>query len=325
MKDENITPEYINKQQDIDANKNMIISMRKEIAQIDLLLKSNAFKFTSFFGLGASDLKSEDFTLNLDDVLPKLANQGLSKNDLLRKKSIFEAQITQLSEEIKGWQAALRQLRLNAQDEELKFKAKQKTDQNSEFLVKYKADPNNYLAIVVSTAPKELHGEKSNLYACADQIIAVCGNLDQKTEKAHLYQAWKILSAARDLAIAEEQDPLLKQQYIAGAAKMFQRLVKLMVEDEQLIKLIPEDLKLQDMQVIYDEKQYAKIDSYVEKILLKDMLKDPEKINLLRADIEEQKSIVNKRELAAMALPGRKRKWAAIADRLGVKRRNAKP
>jgi hypothetical protein len=243
------------------------------IHDIDARLKSWSLNTLEAIGLGTDDV-------NEDQHLYILPNDKLSKNDLQRKKCLLQDKELELEAEIKGVQAVIRQLEMDAKAEETIKNAKIQQQKKLEYVAQYNTNPAMYFTSNLLALPTLGSQSKEDIYSHADKIIAITECINNDTPKDQLWPAWKLLAKARDLAFQDQKS--MREKYGIGARRFFMTL----------ISILPAGL--QGVKFLYDARDFDRADYYLNEAFMSAIADDQSEFMNLLSDLADEVEIASK-------------------------------
>jgi hypothetical protein len=253
------------------------IAKLKELQQVQSIIHEIDNRFNSFglttreaVGLALDDVKHEEELFILD-------HNQLSKNDLAYKKELLYSKKQQLSAELKGLRAVVRQLEMSSRAEKAAKQAQVLHHYQETIIAEYNKNPQQFVAELLEEFQAIALKNPEEVYVKADKLIALSSCFTAETPKQVLWAAWKFVAKARDVANAK-----LISKYNAEARKFF----------VHLIHLLPAGM--QGLIILYDAKDYDRSDYYLNEIYTSPVTSDPKEYLHLLQDLADELEIASR-------------------------------
>lgn len=265
--------------------KEQLRSINREIKDIREQLKKVAKRLDSW-GLAAM----ESIGLAVDNVaedahLFVLPNSKLSRHDLARKQELLNDRVSELAAQLRSEYAIIRQLKLNARLERQQQLGAYAKQYRYKVIDEYKANSKKFFVNNTPDVEQRWNNSNQEIFRCADKLIIVSEVLTEDTDIVNLWQGWKVVSKARELITAEYNSSVLNKSNDKKSHRdIFQRYEKYLRGAKEYLKnftfLLPPGL--QGIQLLYMERDFARVDFYLQEVFSKSILSnDTEYLQLI--------------------------------------------
>lgn len=294
--------EFSKTKERLQAISHEIKALRPELAKIDTRLQSWSLALMEAIGLAVDDVKD-------DSHLYILPNEKLSRTDLSRKRNLISDKIEQLNAEMRSQYAKIRQLKFDARQEKNRVKEEQAKLQNDQIVSQYLKNPSAYLAANIIDITSNTTIPKGEIFARADNLIAVCNYFQPSNDLEQLWRGWKVVVKARNIAMDDYNNFVLDRHvnddlhreifrfnelYLAGAKRYIIAFTNLLLPG------------MQGLRLLYDARDYDRVDYYLKEAFLQHLLDDDNDYMQLLVDLagEVHEACMRNARTALMRDPG---------------------
>lgn len=248
-------------QRNVQRMQNEIAELMVALRDIDKSLGSIGLKLMETIGLDRSDVTD-------DKHLYILPNSKLSRNDLLRKKTLLQDRYAELTEELRGQYAIMRQLKLDIEHAQNQQQTATLKQQQLQIVKQYQADPHQFFITHIMVLNTDQKPSKEQVFTNAAELIAVSEYFDSHTDLQLIWQGWKVVAKARNIAtdalhnfmLDQRKDEHIfqnltkrNQKFAAGAKQYFVAFTNLL------------PLGLQGIKLLYDAKDFDRVEYYLKE------------------------------------------------------------